>query len=209
MKSHKIPEATIIRLSVYSRYLKQLEINNITTISSVDIARGVNGSSAQVRKDLAYFGEFGMRGVGYNVKELNSHIMKILGLNTNWNVVIVGAGNLGSALSQYKGFQERGFRVLGMFDNDPEKIGRRIGEIEVYPISQIKEFVEINTVRICVIAVPAHYAQEVVAGVVDAGVKAILNFAPRALSVPEHVEIRNVDLAVNMEILTFNMCLNK
>ncbi len=208
MKSLKIPEATIMRLSVYSRYLYQLEKNGVTTVSSGGIAEGVSGSPAQVRKDLAYFGEFGTRGVGYNVRELNQQIIKILGLENKWNVVIVGAGNLGSALGQYKGFQERGFKILAVFDNDLNKIGLKIGGISIYPISQLNDFVQQNNVQIGIVAVPAAYAQEVVDILVKAGVRGVLNFAPRVVTVPDDVEVRNVDLAVNLELLTYNMVVN-
>jgi len=209
LKSLKIPEATIIRLSVYSRYLHQLEKNGITTVSSGEIDEGVNGSSAQVRKDRAYCGDFGIRGVGYNVRDLNEQIIKILGLTSRWNVVIVGAGNLGSALGQYKGFQERAFNILAVFDNDITKIGLKIGGVPIYPISQLADFVKREQVQIGIVAVPAPYAQEVVDIFVDAGIKGILNFAPRVISVPDEVELRNVDLAVNLEILTYNMAMNK
>lgn len=205
MKSLKIPEATINRLSVYSRYLMQLEKNGIITISSGEIAEGINGSPAQVRKDLAYFGEFGTRGVGYNVKDLNHHIKKILGLNNKWNVVIVGAGNLGSALTGYKGFQERGFNILAVFDNDINKVGLRIGGVPIYPVTRMTELIGKEKVQIGIIAVPAEYAQEVADHLVEAGIRAILNFAPRVINVPPGVECRNVDLVVNLEILTFNM----
>ncbi|MBZ4652876.1 MAG: AT-rich DNA-binding protein [Peptococcaceae bacterium] len=209
MKTLKIPEATIIRLSVYSRYLTQLDKNGITTISSGEIADGVGGTPAQVRKDLAYFGEFGTRGVGYNVRDLNEQIIKILGLSNKWNVVIVGAGNLGSALTQYKGFLERGFNVVAVFDNDINKVGLRLSGIPIYPIARAEEIVKQERVQIGIIAVPAPYAQEVADTLVQAGVKAILNFAPRVISVPDDVELRNVDLAVNLEILTFNLGMNK
>ncbi|MCR4441033.1 MAG: redox-sensing transcriptional repressor Rex [Peptococcaceae bacterium] len=209
MKALKIPEAAIIRLSVYSRYLNQLEKNGVTTVSSVDIAEGVNNSPAQVRKDLAYFGEFGTRGVGYNVKELNRHIVKILGLDVEWKVIIAGAGNLGSALTQYRGFQERGFNIMAVFDNDVNKVGLMIGGIPILPTTRLAEFIKRENVQVGIIAVPARHAQEVVDVMVGAGIKAILNFAPRVLSVPSHVEYRSVDLAVNLEVLTFNMVANK
>lgn len=205
VKTLKIPEATIIRLSVYSRYLKHLERKGVITASSGEIADGVNGSPAQVRKDLAYFGEFGTRGVGYNVVDLNRHIMKILGLSREWNVVIIGAGNLGSALTQYKGFQERGFNILAVFDNDINKVGMTIGGIPIHPTSKMREYVKDNNVEIAIIAVPARFAQDVMDSLADTQIKAILNFAPRVISVPQGIEIRNVDLAVNMEILTFTI----
>lgn len=209
MKSEKIPEATILRLSVYSRYLNQLINKGIITVSSDQIADGVNGSPAQVRKDLAYFGEFGVRGVGYNVKDLYKQVTKILGLDSTWNVVIVGAGNLGTALSQYKGFVERGFNTLAMFDIDKGKIGTRIGEVPVLSLEDMEEFIRKNNVAIGIVTVSARAAQEVTDLLVKAGIKAVLNFAPVALSVPQHVEFRNVDLAVYMDLLTFNMVNNK
>jgi len=205
LKTLKIPEATIIRLSVYSRYLATCDRRGIVTISSNEIAEGVGVSSAQVRKDLAYFGEFGTRGVGYNVKDLHHHIMKILGLNQKWPVVIVGAGNLGTALSMYGGFRERGFYVVGIFDNDPRKIGYKLNGVEVYPLSKLKEVAQAEKARIGVITVPASAAQEVADLLIDAGVKALLNFAPVVLNVPPDVDLRNVDLSVNLEILTFNI----
>lgn len=209
MKSQKIPEATIIRLSVYSRYLKQLERNGVTTVSSGTIAEGVNGSPAQVRKDLAYFGEFGTRGVGYNVNDLNRYISKILGIDNRWNVIIVGAGNLGAALSQYKGFEDRGFNVLAVFDNDPRKIGQKVGKLPVNAVSDMAEFVVKNDVKIGVIAVPADFAQDIADILVSSGIIAILNFAPKVITVPANIEYRNVDLAVNMEVLSFNITSQK
>lgn len=205
MKNIKIPEATVIRLSVYSRYLNQLVKKGITTISSCEIAEGVNGSPSQVRKDLAYFGEFGTRGVGYNVVDLNQYIVKILGLTNKWNVVIIGAGNLGSALSQYKGFQERGFNIMAVFDNDVKKVGLTINGIPIYPITQLGDYIKKEDIKIGIIGVPAYAAQEVTDIMVKAGILAILNFALCVLAVPDSVELRNVDLTVNLEILTFNL----
>lgn len=205
MKTLKIPEATIIRLSVYSRFLAQVDRKGIITISSGEIAEGVGVSPAQVRKDLAYFGEFGTRGVGYNVRDLHRHIMKILGLNHQWSVIIVGAGNLGSALCMYGGFRQRGFNIVGIFDNDPQKIGHKLNGVEVYAMDRLAEIVKKKGVQIGIIAVPAEYAQEVANLLVKVKVEAILNFAPTVLSIPRDVELRNVDLSVNLEILTFNL----
>ncbi|MBS3977174.1 MAG: redox-sensing transcriptional repressor Rex [Syntrophomonadaceae bacterium] len=205
MKTMKIPEATIIRLSVYSRFLDQVDRRGVVTISSDEIAEGVGVSPAQVRKDLAYFGEFGTRGVGYNAKDLHRQIMKILGLNHSWPVVIVGAGNLGTALSMYGGFRNRGFRVLAIFDNDPHKIGYKLNGIEIHPLSEMENVISQAGNVIGIIAVPSEYAQETANLLVKAGVKAILNFAPRVLTLPEEIEFRNVDLSVNLEILTFNL----
>ncbi|AHF10833.1 MULTISPECIES: redox-sensing transcriptional repressor Rex [Dehalobacter] len=205
MKTLKIPEATIIRLSVYSRYLTEIDRKGIITISSGDIAEGVGVSPAQVRKDLAYFGEFGIRGVGYNVKDLHKNILRIMGLSNEWSVCLVGLGNLGLALSTYKGFKERGFSIINIFDNDPQKTGMKINDIEVLPIETMEEVVAQNQIQIGAITVPASAAQEIADKLIKGGVQAILNFAPVVLNVPPTVELRNVDLSVNLEVLTFNL----
>jgi redox-sensing transcriptional repressor len=205
LKTLKIPEATIIRLSVYSRHLTEVDRKGIITTSSGDIADGVGVSPAQVRKDLAYFGEFGTRGVGYNVKDLRQHILRILGLSVDWSVTIVGVGNLGLALSSYKGFSERGFIITSIFDSDPAKVGTMIGDVEVLPIEQLEEVVKRNRTQIGIVAVPAVAAQEIADQLIKAGVQAILNFAPVVLNVPPEIELRNVDLVVNLEVLTFNV----
>lgn len=205
MKALKIPEATVSRLSVYSRYLYHIDKKGIITISSGDIAQGVGVSPAQVRKDLAYFGEFGTRGVGYNVKDLQYNILKILGLNKQWKVVVVGAGNLGSALGVYGGFKERGFDIVGIFDSDPKKVGFKIDNIEIMPMNKIPETIEKYQVKMGVITVPSEYAQDVANYLVENKITALLNFAPRVLILPKDVIVRNVDLSVNLEILTFNM----
>ena len=205
MKTLKIPEATIILLSVYSRHLTEVDRKGIITTSSGDIAEGVGVSPAQVRKDLAYFGEFGTRGVGYNVKDLRQHILRILGLSVDWSVCLVGAGNLGLALSTYKGFRERGFIITSIFDSDPKKVGTMIGNVEILPINQLQEVGKQNRTQIGIVAVPAAAAQEIVDQMIEMKVKAILNFAPVVLNVPPEIELRNVDLAVNLEVLTFNV----
>lgn len=205
MKAPKIPEATITRLSVYSRFLERMDRQGVVTISSGEIAEGVGVSPAQVRKDLAYFGEFGTRGVGYNVKDLMRYTLKILGLTRPWTVVVVGAGNLGTALSTYKGFRDRGFYIVGVFDNDLTKIGKRIQDLEVYPLEKLPEIVGRHGVKIGILAVPAEAAQEVADLLVQNGVEALLTFGAVVLNVPEHVVVRNVDLSVKLEILTFNL----
>ncbi|MGO0122073.1 redox-sensing transcriptional repressor Rex [Desulfothermobacter acidiphilus] len=203
MKVLRVPEATIGRLSVYSRYLEQLDKNGIVTISSGEIAKGVGVSPAQVRKDLAYFGEFGTRGVGYNVKDLIRYLHRILGLTRPWPVVVVGAGNLGTALCAYKGFRDRGFRIVGVFDNDLLKIGKRIQELEVLPIEKIPEVVKEHQVRIGVIAVPEQAVQEAANSLVRSGVEALLTFGSVAVRVPSNVVVRSIDLTIKLEILTF------
>lgn len=201
----KISETTIIRLSVYSRYLSKLEKMGIETIQAGDIAKGAGGNPSQVRKDFAYFGEFGTRGVGYNVKELQQNILEILSLNVDWSVALVGAGNLGLALSSFKGFGERRFKITSIFDNDSEKIGTHVNGLEILSVIRLTEVVKQNQIQIGIISVPVDEAQEIADLLVGSGVKAILNFAPIILNVPPEVFVRDVDLAVNFEVLTFNV----
>lgn len=205
MKSFKIPEATIIRLSIYSRYLNRLIEQGITTISSSDIAEKTGATSAQVRKDLAYFGEFGTRGVGYDVESLYNSIAEILGVDKEWKLIIIGAGKLGLALSMYEGFRARGFKNVGIFDVDPIKIGKKVQGIKIMHLDQLEDICEEQSPDIAVIAVPGEHAQDIVNRVVEAGVRSILNFAPRVLTTPLRVQIRNVDFATNLELLTYNM----
>lgn len=209
MKVYKIPEATVMRLSIYSRYLHQLMGEGVETISSGEIAQGVGVSSAQVRKDLAYFGEFGTRGVGYKVEELYGHLMKILGLDRNWNIIIIGAGKLGSALALYQGFADRGFNISAILDVDPDRIGNRLGNVEVEQLELLEKRVTESNISIGVVTVPAGVAQDVTDKLVNAGVKAILNFSPRVLRVPNDIILRNVDLSVNLEVLSFNLAFHK
>lgn len=205
MKNIKIPEATVSRLSVYSRFLTQVEADGVLRISSGEIATATGGTPAQVRKDLAYFGEFGTRGVGYNVAELNKEICNILGIGRKWRVILVGAGNLGSALTQYGGFKSRGFDIEAVFDNDLSKVGLRLNDTPVMAVNRMHEYVVENKIDIAIIAVPGRYAQDIVDLLVNSGIKGILNFAPVTLAIPDDVQVRNVDLAVNLEILSFNM----
>jgi redox-sensing transcriptional repressor len=209
MKTQRVPEATINRISVYSRFLERLDEKGIITVSSNEIADGVGVSPPQVRKDLAYFGEFGTRGVGYNVQDLMRYTLKILGLNVPWPLLLVGAGNLGYALSTYRGFNRRGFSIVGVFDNDLNKIGRKVGDLDVNPPEKMPDIINEHKVRVGIIAVPAKTAQDVADLMVKNGLDAILNFAPVSLNVPEHVVYRNVDLSVNLEILTFNLGLRE
>jgi redox-sensing transcriptional repressor len=206
LKELKIPEATVSRLSVYSRYLTGVEEQGIVNISSGEIAEGVGGTPAQVRKDLAYFGEFGTRGVGYNVKQLNQEIMGILGLKKGWNMILIGAGNLGSALSQYRGFQTRGFNIVAVFDNDMNKVGLKLNGLPIYAVNQMAEFIDNNDISIGIITVPSEYAQDIADILVETkNIKGILNFAPVVLTIPEEIAVRNVDLSVNLEVLSYNI----
>ncbi|MDR1616483.1 MAG: redox-sensing transcriptional repressor Rex [Syntrophomonadaceae bacterium] len=209
MKAYKISEATVTRLSIYSRFLKQLISEHYKTVSSDEIAKGVGVSSAQVRKDLAYFGEFGMRGIGYKVDELYGQIIKILGLNHTWNTIIIGAGKLGSALALYQGFMDRGFRIKAILDIEKKIIGTQMMDIQVDSIDSLADKVRENDISIGIVTVPAGVAQEVTDKLVGAGIKAILNFSPKLLKIPDNVILRNVDFSVNLEILSFNLTHDK
>ncbi|MFQ5899071.1 MAG: redox-sensing transcriptional repressor Rex [Candidatus Methylomirabilia bacterium] len=202
-KIGKIPEMTIRRLSVYTRCLQQLEEDAVKTVSSQELAGRFNLNSAQVRKDLAYFGEFGVRGIGYYVSGLKSELLRILGLNREWPVVLVGFGNLGSALFHYRGFERQGFRISGIFDDDPAKRGRAAGGIAILPLDDLAREAKAKNFQIGIVAVPVEAAQSVADRLVAAGVKAILNFAPTRLSVPKDVRLKNVDLSIELETLSF------
>jgi len=199
----KIPEMTIRRLSVYARCLLQLEEDGVKTISSQELAERFNLNSAQVRKDLAHFGEFGVRGIGYYVSGLKAELQKILGLDREWHVALVGFGNLGSALFNYKGFAKAGFRISAIFDDDPQKIGRTVDGVPVLPLSDLGREAKARNLQIGIIAVPAESAQQVMDAMVASGIKAILNFAPSRLKVVKDVRLKNVDLSIELETLSF------
>ena len=199
----KIPEMTIRRLSIYSRCLLQLEEDGVKTISSQELAERFNLNSAQVRKDLAYFGEFGVRGIGYYVVGLKAELQRILGLDREWPVALVGIGNLGSALFHYKGFRRQGFRVAVVFDDDPAKVGREIEGVPIVATRDIAREVKARAIQIAVLAVPAEAAQSVTDELVAAGIKAVLNFAPARLRVPKDTRLKNVDLSIELETLSF------
>jgi redox-sensing transcriptional repressor len=199
-----ISELTINRLSVYLRCLQVLEQEETTTVSSQELADRFHLNSAQIRKDLAYFGEFGIRGVGYNVSQLREHLINILGLNEERRVLVVGAGNLGTALSHYSGFNTGGFRIVAILDADPHKIGKKVpGGLTVESIFQLPSIVKERKVHIGVLTVPAAYAQKVYDDLVEAGVQAVLNFAPTQLKGHPEVKLKNVDLKINLELLSF------
>jgi len=200
----KVPKATVSRLGAYSRYLENLDRREVGVVSSGDIARAVGVSATQVRKDLAFFGDAGTRGVGYDVGHLSAYIHRILGLDRKWPMVVVGAGHLGSALAGYKGFNSRGFRVVGLFDNDPAKTGRKVAHLEVQPPEELAAAVRTHNVRIGIIAVPERAAQGVADMMVENGLRAILNFAAVNLDVPSHVVLPDVDLSSKLETVTFH-----
>ncbi len=199
----KIPEMTIHRLSVYTRCLLQLEEDGVKSISSQELAERFNLNSAQVRKDLAYFGEFGVRGIGYYVSGLKAELQRILGLDREWGVALVGFGNLGSALFHYKGFSRQGFRIAAIFDEDPAKAGREVDATPVFSLRDLPREAKARGIQIAIVAVPAESAQAVLDQLVASGIKAILNFAPARLKVPRDVRLQNVDLAIELETLSF------
>ncbi|MGH7356887.1 MAG: redox-sensing transcriptional repressor Rex, partial [Candidatus Rokuibacteriota bacterium] len=199
----KIPEMTIRRLSVYTRCLLQLEEDGIKTISSQELAERFNLNSAQVRKDLAYFGEFGVRGIGYYVTGLKAELQRILGLDREWPVLLVGFGNLGSALFHYRGFGQQGFRIAAIVDDDAGKVGRDVDRVPIVATRDLAGEVRARSIQIAILAVPAESAQAVADQLVAAGIKAVLNFAPTRLRVPKDVRLKNVDLSIELETLSF------
>jgi redox-sensing transcriptional repressor len=200
----QISELTTNRLSIYLRCLTELDSSGVLTISSQGLAEQFRLNAAQIRKDLAYFGEFGVRGVGYYVKDLRRHIRQILGLDRKLRVAIMGAGNLGLALADYPGFRQEGFEISALFDNLREKVGQQSrGGVPIYDIHDLKKIARREGIRIAVIAVPAPSAQQVLNLVVAAGVKAVLNFSPGTLQAPPDVKLKSVDLTVSLESLSF------
>ena len=199
-----VSELTTNRLSVYLRCLNQLESAGVETISSQALAEQFHLNAAQIRKDLAYFGEFGVRGVGYYVKDLKRHLRQILGLDRKLRVAVMGAGNLGLALADYPGFRDDGFEIVALFDTLKDKIGRRSrGGVLIHDIKDFKRVARREAIGIAVVAVPAAEAQNAVNTVVNAGVKAILNFSPGAFKLPRGVKLKNMDLTVSLEGLSF------
>ncbi len=199
----KIATRGIPRLAFYYRTLLRFEENRQEIVSSAELGRKTGHTASQIRRDLASFGSFGIPGTGYRVKELRKKLGKILGKDKRWRVALVGVGNLGSALLAYNGFGPQGFCIVAAFDNDLRKIGKRREDIKVYDIHDLKEVVSLQNIEIAIIAVPSSNAQQVVGELVKSGVKAILNFAPIRISVPEEVEVENVDLSIELDRLSY------
>jgi redox-sensing transcriptional repressor len=199
-----VSELTTNRLSVYLRCLNLLDETSVRTVSSQRLAEQFHLNAALIRKDLAYFGEFGVRGVGYYVRDLRNHLRQILGVDAPVPVAIMGAGNLGLALADYPGFRSDGFQIAALFDTVREKIGQRTrGGVPIYDARDFRRIARQEGIRIAVIAVPAHVAQAVLNTVVAAGVKAVLNFSPGRLKAPPGVKLKSVDLRVSLESLSF------
>jgi redox-sensing transcriptional repressor len=199
----KIPEATVARLPLYLRSLHEGQHAGLTTISSERLAELAGVNAAKVRKDLSYLGSYGTRGVGYDVDYLLFQMSRELGLTQDWPVAIVGLGNLGQALANYGGFGERGFPIVALCDNDPRVVGTVVHGVTVRHLDELPEIADAQGISIGIIATPAGAAQEVADHLVAAGVSSILNFAPTVIAVPEDVSLRKVDLAVELQILSF------
>lgn len=199
----RIAESTVRRLSIYLRFLEEFEGNGLATISSDELARRGGTTSAQVRKDLSFFGSFGKRGLGYSVPELAAAIREILGLQREWRVIIVGAGKIGAALAQYRGFRQRGFQIVAAYDTNPEKIGRTLDGVTVRDMERLEADIAAEKPDIAVIAIPSEGAQETLDRLVRAGMTAVLSFAAAQLHAPPEVTVKTVNMAMELEGLTF------
>lgn len=199
-----IPEATVARLPIYLRALTGLGETGMRTVSSEQLAAAAGVNSAKLRKDLSYLGSYGTRGVGYDVEYLRYQIAREIGVNQDWAVVIIGIGNLGQALSNYGGFRSRGFRIVALIDGDRSRVGEMHGDLPIHHIEKLDELVAEHACSIGVIATPGDAAQEVADRLVAAGVTSILNFAPAVLAVPDGVDVRKVDLSIELQILAYH-----
>ncbi len=202
-RRRRIPEATVARLPVYLRTLLEVQSEDVTTISSERLAELAGVNAAKVRKDLSYLGSYGTRGVGYDVDHLLVQMSRELGLTRDWPVAIVGVGNLGAALANYGGFGDRGFPVAALVDADPSKVGTMFGDYKIRHLDELPALVAELGIAIGIIATPAVGAQEVADKLVAAGVTSILNFAPAVVTVPDHAQLRKVDLALELQVLSF------
>ncbi len=203
MIKHDIPDIIVSRLPIYLRALRHMQAQKQQTTSSQELGEQVGISAAQIRKDLSQFGEFGKQGTGYNIAFLIGKLREILQVEKVWDVALVGMGDMGHALARYPGFTDRGFRVTMAFDNDPAKIGTQVGEFEVQDMNEIVEAVRKANVRVAMVCVPAAAAQEVTNQLVEGGVKAILNYAPISLSVPEGVRVQYLDPSIGLQRMAY------
>jgi redox-sensing transcriptional repressor len=203
MNTNKIPDIIIGRLPVYLRALQRLSEKGILTTSSQELGEIIGISAAQIRKDISQFGEFGKQGTGYSVPFLIERLRNILKVDRVWEVVIVGMGDIGHALARYNGFADRGFHINMVFDIDPQKIGQKVGEYEIYDIATLAERIKQNKIKIAMLTVPATTAQETADMLVKAGIKAILNYAPTSLNVPSGVRVQHIDPATHLQRMTY------
>jgi len=198
-----IPDIVIGRLPIYLRALTRLAVEGQEVTSSHELGRRLGISSAQIRKDLSHFGGFGKQGTGYQIAYLVDQLRQVLKVDQEWEVAVIGAGDLGTALVHYKGFSDRGFRIACVFDNSPQKIGKKIGDFVVHPIDEMQKIVQERGIKIAMIAVPAEKAQEVANKLIEVGVRALLNYAPMTLNVPADVKVQYIDPVVQMQRMTF------
>ncbi len=203
VEQHEIPDVVVRRLPIYARTLNYLLAEGARSVSSQELGERINVTAAQIRKDLSWFGEFGKQGIGYDVEKLLGHINRILGLTRLWPVVLVGLGDLGHAIARYEGFREKGLHIVGLFDNDPGKIGTKVNEQEIRPFSELAEIVRQEGVKLAIVAVPATRAQDVVNRLVEVGVRGILNYAPIIVQVPEGVWVRHIDPVSLLHSMTY------
>jgi redox-sensing transcriptional repressor len=203
--NQNIPNSSVRRLSAYLRKLEHLAGAGVGRVSSQQLAEYMNVGAAQVRRDLALFGQFGRRGVGYDVDSLIDQLRRILGTHVPWNIIVIGAGALSRALLRYSGFPRRGFRLVAAFDVDPARIGTRIGDVEVFRLDALERIIRNHEVRLAILAVPDQAAQECATRCVDAGIEGILNFASAALNVPDAVALNQVDITAHLEQLSFQV----
>ena len=203
MPIKQIPDIVVGRLPVYLRALSYLAAEGIQTTSSHELGKRLGISAAQIRKDLSHFGEFGKQGTGYNVGYLREQIRRILKVEREWHVILVGVGDLGRALAHYGGFVDRGFRIVALFDSDPAKIGQRIGDLEIMSMDRLADVVRERGIQVAMVAVPAAHAQKVAEDCVAAGIKAILNYAPITLQVPEGAFVQHIDPVTHLQRMTY------
>ncbi len=201
----KTPKAVVGRMSLYLRQLESYQRQGLTTISSSQLGQPLSIKNAQIRKDLAFFGQFGHPGIGYRIPELIDALRHILGIDHDWPLALVGMGNLGRALLRYRGFRTRGFHIVALFDNDSHKIGQKHDGMAVEPIDSLRKVVALRKIRLAILCVPAESAQRVAEILVAAGIRGILNFAPVTLNVPPHISLVPVDLSVQLEHLTYKV----
>jgi redox-sensing transcriptional repressor len=200
---NQIPHIIVGRLPLYLRALNRLQKDGYEYASSRELGKLLDISAAQIRKDLSHFGELGKRGKGYEIEFLICKLNQILNTDNVWKMIVIGAGDLGSGLARYKGFLNRGFQVSAIFDIDPQKIGKKIGDLVAKDIREMEEYVKTNDIQIAVLAIPAEYAQDVIDNVVEAGITAILNYAPIYLKAPQGVQIEHIDPSVHLQILSY------
>jgi redox-sensing transcriptional repressor len=203
MSSVEIPDIVIGRLPLYLRTLSRLTLEGVKITSSHELGRRLGISSAQIRKDLSHFGEFGKQGTGYQIEYLTDQLRRILKVDKEWKVALVGVGDLGRALAHYNGFRDRGFRITMLFDNDPAKVGTMLDGFQIYDSSQMKDLIRQHGITLAMIAVPAEAAQKVSDALVSAGVRGLLNYAPINLAVPEGVKVQYIDPVVHLQRITY------